>query len=201
MTHLEAERAAAPRPGAGNPGRLGDGPQGYLYDAWLAHLTGLHKLAAVEPLSESVADPKLTPERLPTLNRKRCQSANWLYNAQHRQRRPGGETGRRTGLKIPGPERDVAVRLRPRAPEVAVEILRPGNRAQDFACGLPLWRRAEILRYAQDFACGLPLWGRAEILRYAQDFACGLPLWGRFEILRYAQDFGARLRRRANAST
>jgi hypothetical protein len=30
--------------------------------------------------------------------------------------RPGGETGRRTGLKIPGPERDVPVRFRSRAP-------------------------------------------------------------------------------------
>src|SRR5438445_462224 len=29
---------------------------------------------------------------------------------------PGGETGRRTGLKIPGPERDVSVRFRSRAP-------------------------------------------------------------------------------------
>src|SRR5205807_4956471 len=29
---------------------------------------------------------------------------------------PGGETGRRTGLKIPGPERGVTVRFRPRAP-------------------------------------------------------------------------------------
>jgi hypothetical protein len=30
--------------------------------------------------------------------------------------RPGGETGRRTGLKIPGPERDVPVQFRSRAP-------------------------------------------------------------------------------------
>ena len=30
--------------------------------------------------------------------------------------RPGGETGRRKGLKIPSPERDVRVRLPPRAP-------------------------------------------------------------------------------------
>src|SRR4051812_34969989 len=29
---------------------------------------------------------------------------------------PGGETGRRTGLKIPGLERDVSVRFRSRAP-------------------------------------------------------------------------------------
>ena len=31
---------------------------------------------------------------------------------------PGGETGRRTGLKIPGPERGVSVRFRPRAPSL-----------------------------------------------------------------------------------
>ena len=40
--------------------------------------------------------------------------------------RPGGETGRRTGLKIPGPERGVTVRFRPRAPlNPAVECREP----------------------------------------------------------------------------
>src|SRR5262249_32625434 len=38
---------------------------------------------------------------------------------------PGGETGRRTGLKIPGPERGVTVRFRPRAPMIT--SVRMGN--------------------------------------------------------------------------
>src|SRR4051812_19359846 len=47
---------------------------------------------------------------------------------------PGGETGRRTGLKIPGPERGVPVQFRPRAP-FKTQILRS---PQDFGSRLPL---------------------------------------------------------------
>ena len=39
-----------------------------------------------------------------------------LYNAEHTGCRPGGETGRRTGLKIPRGESSVPVRFRSRAP-------------------------------------------------------------------------------------
>src|SRR6185437_11176036 len=48
---------------------------------------------------------------------------------------PGGETGRRTGLKIPSPERDVPVRFRSRAPiycvpSTALGILPAGSDAR-----------------------------------------------------------------------
>ena len=46
-----------------------------------------------------------------------------LYNRE-KCARPGGETGRRTGLKIPGSERSVPVQFRSRAP-IRIVPVRP----------------------------------------------------------------------------
>ena len=62
----------------------------------------------------------ISPTRHPTKRQLRRKFRNCCALCQDRvvdvQQRPGGETGRRTGLKIPGLERDVPVRFRSRAP-------------------------------------------------------------------------------------
>src|SRR5450755_236392 len=57
-----------------------------------------------------------------------------------RQKRPGGETGRRTGLKIPRLERVVTVRFRPRAPDRPVHHKSVGA-ASNLGASVPLARR------------------------------------------------------------
>src|SRR5438128_3333703 len=57
------------------------------------------------------AHPRTPSQTLPTAAEEvLCHHSESFYSC------PGGEIGRRTGLKIPGPERDVPVRFRSRAP-------------------------------------------------------------------------------------
>src|SRR5437870_12838413 len=76
------------------------------------------------------AHPRTPSQTLPTAAEEvLCHHSESFYPC------PGGETGRRTGLKIPGPERDVPVRFRSRAPsELRDPSLRFGISAAGSRC-------------------------------------------------------------------
>src|SRR6266567_8795148 len=60
--------------------------------------------------------PLLPPAPKRVRNKKELQCSKLFTMLVFDKPRPGGETGRRTGLKIPGSERSVSVQFRSRAP-------------------------------------------------------------------------------------
>ena len=68
------------------------------------------------------------------MGKENRQQRTGIFNGDGFPARPGGETGRRTGLKIPGLERDVSVQFRSRAPLPRVHLSLLTGRIGNFHC-------------------------------------------------------------------